>query len=47
MLSGAVKPSYVFAFAAVSEFVVYVKPEENAAYYVINGEGSDSYRIDL
>lgn len=26
---------------------VYVKPEENAAYYVINGEGSDSYRIDL
>lgn len=26
---------------------VYVKPEENAAYYVINGEGSDSYKIDL
>lgn len=26
---------------------IYVKPEENAAYYVINGEGNDSFRIDL
>ena len=24
---------------------VYVKPEENAAYYVVNGEGSDDYKI--
>lgn len=31
----------------VNEFVVYVKPEENAAYYTINGEGSPDYKIDL
>ncbi|SEL65987.1 hypothetical protein SAMN02910353_03106 [Ruminococcus sp. YRD2003] len=31
----------------VNEFIVYVKPEENAAYYTINGEGSDKYKIDL
>ena len=31
----------------VNEFVVYVKPEENAAYYTVNGEGSDEYKIDL
>lgn len=31
----------------VNEFVVYVKPEENAAYYTINGEGSHDYKIDL
>jgi len=31
----------------VNEFVIYVKPEENAAYYTINGEGSDEYKIDL
>lgn len=26
---------------------VYVKPEENAAYYVVNGEGSDNRKIEL
>lgn len=26
---------------------VYVNGHENAAYYVVNGEGSDDYRIDL
>ena len=26
---------------AVSEFVVYVKPEEEAAYFTVNGEGVD------
>ena len=26
---------------------VYVKPEESAAYYVVNGEGSDQYKIEL
>lgn len=26
---------------------VYVKPEENAAYYVVNGEGSDDRKISL
>lgn len=31
----------------VTEFVVYVKPEENAAYYTVNGEGSEEYKIDL
>ena len=33
--------------AAVKTIEVYVKPEENAAYYVINGEGSDDYKIYL
>ena len=31
----------------VSDFVIYVKPEENAAYFTINGEGSDDYKINL
>lgn len=31
----------------VNEFVIYVKPEENVAYYTINGEGSDEYKINL
>ena len=31
----------------VNEFVVYVKPEENAAYYTVNGEGSDEMKIEL
>ena len=26
---------------------IYVKPEENVAYYVVNGEGSDDYKIVL
>lgn len=26
---------------------VYVKPEENVAYYVVNGEGSDDYKVNL
>lgn len=26
---------------------VYIKPEENCAYYVVNGEGSDEYRVEL
>ncbi len=26
---------------------VYVKPEENAAYYVVNGEGKADYRVEL
>lgn len=32
---------------AVSEFVVYVKPEENAAYYTVNGEGQDDFKQEL
>ena len=31
----------------VNEFVTYVKPEENVAYFTINGEGSDEYKINL
>ena len=26
---------------------VYVKPEENAAYYVVNGEASEDFKIEL
>ena len=26
---------------------IYIKPEENAAYYVINGDSSPSYKIEL
>ena len=32
---------------AVKEFKVYVKPEDNAAYYTVNGEGSDDFKIEL
>ena len=31
----------------VDEFRVYVKPEEKAAYYTVNGEGAAEFRIDL
>ncbi len=31
----------------VTDFVVYVKPEENAAYYTVNGEGSEEYKVEL
>ncbi len=33
--------------AAVKTIEVYVKPEENTAYYAVNGEGSDQYKIVL
>lgn len=26
---------------------IYVKPEEGVAYYVVNGEGSDEYKVEL
>ena len=26
---------------------IYVKPEEGVAYYVVNGTGSDDYKIEL
>ena len=32
---------------AVKEFKVYVKPEENVAYYTVNSEGSDDFKIEL
>ena len=31
----------------VNEFVVYVKPDENAAYYTVNGEGSEEFKKEL
>lgn len=31
----------------VTDFHVYVKPEEGAAYFTVNGEGSEDFRIDL
>ncbi len=32
---------------AVTEFKVYVKPEEGTAYYTVNGEGAAEFKIDL
>ena len=31
----------------VNEFVAYVKPEENAVYFTVNGEGKEEYKYDL
>ena len=31
----------------VKEFVVYVKPEENAAYFTVNGEGDENDKVPL
>ena len=31
----------------VKKVEIYIKPEENAAYYVVNGEGADDYKIEL
>lgn len=44
------KKSYVAAgnkAADIKTIDIYVKPEENAAYYVINGIGSEDYKINL
>ena len=32
---------------AIETMEIYVKPEEGAAYYVVNGEGSDQYKVML
>ncbi len=32
---------------AVTEFCVYVKPEEGVAYFTVNGEGSPDFKINL
>ena len=48
-----IKEKAIEAFKASNEGVeitdieLYIKPEENAAYYVINGEGSADFRIEL
>ena len=31
----------------ITDFHVYVKPEEGAAYYTVNGEGSEDFKVDL
>ena len=31
----------------ITDFHVYVKPEEGAAYYTVNGEGAEEFKIDL
>ena len=31
----------------IKSIELYISPEQNAAYYVVNGEGSDDFRIDL
>lgn len=33
--------------ADIKSVEIYLKPEENVAYYVINGQGSDEYKIVL
>lgn len=33
--------------AEIKDIHVYVKPEEHAAYYVVNGEGSEDFKILL
>ena len=33
--------------ADIKSIEIYVKPEESAAYYVVNGVGSDDYKIEL
>lgn len=47
-LVAAAKKAYVAAGhkeTDIKTVEIYVKPEENTAYYVINGEGSDNYKI--
>ena len=31
----------------IKSIELYISPEQNAAYYVVNGEGSDDFRIEL
>lgn len=31
----------------VKSLEIYVKPEENTAYYVVNGDGCDQYKVNL
>lgn len=47
-LVAAVKEAYVAAGHKeedIKTLDVYVKPEESAVYYAVNGEGSDDYKI--
>lgn len=31
----------------IKKVEVYIKPEENVAYYVVNGKASDDYKVEL
>lgn len=33
--------------AEIKTIDIYVKPEESVAYYVVNGEGSDDFKVEL
>ena len=49
-LIAAVKKAYTKKGNKVGDIQtieIYVKPEENAAYYVVNGVGADDYKIEL
>ena len=45
----AAKKAYTKANKGVTikTIEIYVKPEENVAYYVVNGQGSDDFKIEL
>ncbi len=32
---------------AVTSFKIYIKPEDNAAYFTVNGEGAAEFKVDL
>lgn len=49
-LLAAVKKAYTKLgnkAADIKSVEIYLKPEESVAYYVINGQGSDEYKIQL
>ena len=49
-LIAAVKKAYTKKGNKVGDIKtieIYVKPEENAAYYVVNGVGADDYKLEL
>ena len=49
-LVAAVKKAYTKKGNKVGDIKtieIYVKPEESAAYYVVNGVGADDYKIEL
>ena len=49
-LIAAVKKAYTKKGNTVGDIKtieIYVKPEESAAYYVVNGVGADDYKIEL
>ena len=33
--------------AAIKKIDLYIKPEEGVAYYVVDGEGSEDFKVEL